>query len=245
MDWTDEKLADLPSNNGFRLRGLETTRLDTFVDAAFAFATTMLVISVGDIPNNYSELIYALKGIPAFAMSFAAIMIFWLGHRRWSRRYGIENSKTLAISLSLIFIMLVYVYPLKLMFSAMASWVSLGYLPSEFRLTDPIEMVYLFIIYGFGIAGLTLMMLLLHWMSEYSKNKLALNELELVVTKGEIIMWAILAITGFCSGLFAWLMPPHLAIYAGFFYFNLPVSMNLAAYYMSRKVKRLRTKSLI
>ena len=47
MVWTEEKLADLPSNNGFRLRGLEATRLDTFVDAAVAFATTMLVIYAG------------------------------------------------------------------------------------------------------------------------------------------------------------------------------------------------------
>lgn len=81
----EEKLNNLSLDNDFRMRGLETTRMDTFDDAAFAFAVTMLVISIGNVPDNYKELIEALKGTPAFAMSFAAIIIFWLGHRRWSR----------------------------------------------------------------------------------------------------------------------------------------------------------------
>lgn len=33
-----------PRLSGFRLRGLEMARLETFIDAAFAFAITMLVI---------------------------------------------------------------------------------------------------------------------------------------------------------------------------------------------------------
>jgi len=238
--YKDEELSKLPVKNGFRLRGLEITRLETFIDAAFAFATTMLVISIGDIPNNYSELILALKGTPAFVMSFEAIMIFWLGHRRWSRRYGLEDGNTLLISLFLIFVVLVYVYPLKLMFSAVANWASGGYFPSEFRLTEPYELIHLFVIYGFGFAGLTLTMLLLHWHSLRLKHTLSLNQIEIVITKGEINLWMILAATGFLSGLFAATMPDRIAIYAGFIYFNLPVTMNIAAYRFSRKVKRLQ-----
>ena len=32
----------LPQLRGFRLRGMEMTRLETFIDAAFAFAISML-----------------------------------------------------------------------------------------------------------------------------------------------------------------------------------------------------------
>ena len=37
-------LDALPRSKGFRLRGMEPTRLETFIDAAFAFPITMLVI---------------------------------------------------------------------------------------------------------------------------------------------------------------------------------------------------------
>lgn len=51
---TKDSINNLPKENHFRFRGIETTRLDTFIDAAFA--TTMLVISVANIPENFSEL---------------------------------------------------------------------------------------------------------------------------------------------------------------------------------------------
>ena len=38
-------LDGLPRLNGFRLRGMQMTRLETFIDAAFAFAISMLVIA--------------------------------------------------------------------------------------------------------------------------------------------------------------------------------------------------------
>jgi len=38
-------LDSLPRLGGFRLRGIGMTRLETFIDAAFAFAITMLVIA--------------------------------------------------------------------------------------------------------------------------------------------------------------------------------------------------------
>ena len=243
MIWTEEQLAQLPKKDGFRMRGLETTRLDTFIDAAYAFATTMLIISLGDIPDSYDSLILALKGTPAFAMSFAAIVIFWLGHRRWSRRYGLEDGRTILISLFLIFVTLVYVYPLKLMFSALATWFSGGFFPSEFKLNDVQELVYLFAIYGFGFAVLTLMLLLLHWHCQSKKKELGLNKIEMTITKGEINLWMILCLTGFASGLFALVMPLKIAVYAGFVYFNLPFTMNIAAFRFSKKVKRLLKES--
>lgn len=44
MQWTVEDLAKLPREDGFRLRGQQVTRLETFVDAAFAFALMALMI---------------------------------------------------------------------------------------------------------------------------------------------------------------------------------------------------------
>ena len=55
---------------GFRRRGDRTTRLEAFVDAAFAFALSLMVIAVGSVPRSPEELSVALKGVPAFAACF-------------------------------------------------------------------------------------------------------------------------------------------------------------------------------
>jgi len=81
------RLTTLPAKNGFRQRGVEMSRLETFTDAAFAFAVTLLVIGGGDsIPMSFEEMVRAIKQVPAFAASFANIMLFWYAHHIWSRR---------------------------------------------------------------------------------------------------------------------------------------------------------------
>ena len=77
--------------DGFRERGGEVTRIEAFVDAAFAFAMSMLVISVGTIPDSIPKLLEALKGTPAFAACFAQLAVFWYAHMKWSRRYGLDD----------------------------------------------------------------------------------------------------------------------------------------------------------
>ena len=65
MRWTEAELAEFPTVNGFRMRGLETTRLDSLIHAAFAFVLSMLVISHGGIPSSFQELLMGIKNIPA------------------------------------------------------------------------------------------------------------------------------------------------------------------------------------
>ena len=67
--WTESELNLLPIENNVRLRGLEVTRLDTFIDAAFAFVLTLLVISFDQIPSNYDEMMVAIKRIPGFSLA--------------------------------------------------------------------------------------------------------------------------------------------------------------------------------
>ena len=83
-------LDELPRLRGFRLRGIEMTRLETFIDAAFAFAVTVMVIAGDRAPDNITALLDAFKNVPAFVASVAVLAIFWRGHWLWSRRYGLS-----------------------------------------------------------------------------------------------------------------------------------------------------------
>ncbi len=223
--------------NGFRLRGREMTRLETFLDAAFAFAMTMLVISIGDIPNNFQELTNALKGVPAFAASFASILTFWAGHRKWSRAYGFEDGPTVLISLVMVFILLVYIYPLRMVFNALFAWITGGWIVAEFTLRSGEELALLFVIYGIGFTALAATMILLYWRALKVSLEIPLDALERLRTRSEIASWTVLAATAFVSTLFALIMPVHIGIFAGFTYATLPFTMTTVSTVYKSKEK--------
>src|SRR5438477_12584979 len=98
-------LDTLPCRGGFRLRGLDMTRLEGFVDAAFAFAVSLLVIAGQQVPDNIETLLNAFRNVPSFGASIAVLAIFWRGHWLWSRRYGLEDTVSIWISWAIIFTM--------------------------------------------------------------------------------------------------------------------------------------------
>src|SRR5881227_3748402 len=125
-------LDALPRLGGFRLRGIEMTRLETFIDAAFPFAISMLVIAAQQIPDNIVALLAAFKNVPTFICSIAVLGIFWRGHWLWSRRYVLEDGVSILISWAMIVTILIFIYPLKAIFGAMWNFLSDGQVGQPF-----------------------------------------------------------------------------------------------------------------
>jgi uncharacterized membrane protein len=219
--WTESELNLLPIENNVRLRGLEVTRLDTFIDATFAFVLTLLVISFDQIPSNYDQMMVAIKRIPGFFASFSILMMFWLSHRGWSRKYGLETRRSIFLSLAIIFIILVYIYPLRIIFEAMFFQLSNGYFTADFRIEDNHELRGMFLFYSSGSLLMAVVFCDLYRSALKSKSSLALNAAEQLATKGFIRAWLVVLLVSIVSLVLAYFLPDDLVALAGYVYFFL------------------------
>jgi uncharacterized membrane protein len=177
-------------DHGFRIRGASPTRVDAFVDAAFAFAVTLLVISIGHLPASVGDLVQALRGVPAFAASFYVISRFWLAHRSWSRHYGIEDAYGVRLSLALVFLVLVYVYPLRMVAELTLASFSGGALeetPIVVHSITDLRMIY--VVFGIGYALTAVIFVLLHRHALALAAALALTEAERIRTRTICRRW--------------------------------------------------------
>jgi len=192
--------------DGFLERGASVTRLEAFVDAAFAFAVTMLVISLDAIPDSISGMLQALKGVPAFAASFAQIMLFWSAHATWSRRFGVDDRGSTQLSLVLVFLVLVYVYPLKILFGSFFAWVSGGWLPQVAVIRTLADLQGMFTMYGLAFGSLSLLMAALNRHALRTLVSPPLDEAEREQTRREIVRWLFSALVAAGSIVFAMLL---------------------------------------
>src|SRR5467141_1275316 len=149
-------LDALPRLRGFRLRGIAMTRLETFIDAAFAFAISMLVIAAQQIPDNIQALLAAFKNVPTFVCSIAVLGIYWRGHWLWSRRYGLEDSVSILISWAMIVTILIFIYPLKAIIREMWYSISSGQIGEPFSLhTTESQARTIFVVYALGLIAIS------------------------------------------------------------------------------------------
>jgi len=199
-------------------RGQNMTRLDTFTDAAFAFAAALLAISIDQVPETYPELVDALKDAPAFAASFGILLLFWRAHQTWSDRYGLEDLPSVLLTFALILVVMIYVYPLKIMFGAAFHFLSDGWLPSSFELGSLQQFRVVLTVYGLGfflLAGLISTLYLHAWRL---RERLSMHAREAFDTAGESLSWLIVALFGLFSVSLGWLLPNGLLPFAAWIY---------------------------
>lgn len=218
------------TNDGFRLRGAEMTRIETFTDAAFAFALTLLVVSLAP-PTSLVAMQAALRDVPAFVLSAALLMMFWWGHHQWSRRFGLDDAPTVVLSCALVATVLVYVYPLRFMFGLMMSWIGgMTGLPlgsGALRIAALTDINRMFVIYGFGFVAMCLALLLLNLHAWRRRDALELDAVERHLLRAELGAWTIVAGTGLLSVLVGLLVPARWVGAPGWAYMVLPIAMPL------------------
>ncbi|MGD9386946.1 MAG: TMEM175 family protein [Gammaproteobacteria bacterium] len=208
----------------FPRRGHEVTRLSTFTDAAFAFAAALLAISIDDIPSSYAELTLALKDGPAFVASLAILLLYWRAHQTWSTRFGLEDLGSVLLTFGLVTVVMIYVYPLKIMFGAAFHFMSGGWLPLGFSLNSAQEFRGLLTIYGVGFIALNSLVAGLYFRAWRQRDQLAMSAAEAFDCGAESVAWLIVGSFGLLSIVLAWTLPEHLLSIASWVYMLLIVA---------------------
>jgi uncharacterized membrane protein len=230
-----EDLDALPRLDGFRLRGIEMTRLETFIDAAFAFAVTMVVIAADRVPDDIGTLLAAFRNVPAFVASVAVLGIFWRGHWKWSRRYGLEDGVSIVVSWALLVTVLIYIYPLKALFGSMFSLVSHGQLGQALGLRTETQARSLFAIYALGFTAIATEIFLLHLRAWHLREPLRLNEREKILTRAELSGWTIPMSVGLVALIFALTLPFRRVDWSGWIYFSMAILVPLHRWIVRRR----------
>lgn len=194
-------------------------RVDNFTDAAFAFAVSLMVVGAGGSASDAATLESAVAAIPSFAIGFAIIALFWFSHLQWRVLRGTGDWRSLLLTLLLIFMVLVYIVPLRSMAVAFAAFLSGT--PGGYRGS----LGQLFTVYGMGFTAMSLVTIFLF------RDALRNRDLEPEnrrAAAGQSWIWTILATTGALSTILAMIPGPHL--FAPFLYATLPVTIPLFAW---------------
>ena len=210
----------VPPEKHFRWRGGEITRLEGFTDAVFAFAVTLLVVSL-EVPKTFDELILAMKGFVAFAICFAILVQVWYFHYKFSRRYGLQTTYTIILNAALVFVVLFYVYPLKFLFTLAVGGISGVTVPLE-QLRNMVKTYHdlsvLWLVYSAGVIAVYGLFALLYQYAYKKRHELELNEYEALCTRNAVIHFAGFSGVGALVAVAAVVTPPRYVGYAGFLF---------------------------
>jgi hypothetical protein len=170
------------ADKDFRWRGGEISRLEGLSDAVFAFAVTLLVVSL-EVPETFDELLRVLRGFFAFAVCFGILFWVWYDHYRFFRRYGLDDGFTTTLTGALLFIVLFYVYPMKFLFSTLFDQL-FGEAPAN--VIEPRQVPLLMLVYGAGFIAIQLVFILLYLHAYGLADRLELDDYERLTTRAEI-----------------------------------------------------------
>lgn len=235
----------LTGEKSFRWRGTSQTRLESFSNAVFGFAVTLLVVA-SEVPQTFGQLEEAMRGFVAFGLCFSVLVMLWHYQASYFRRYAINDSVSVVLTAILLFLVLFYVYPLKFLTTMIVEALAGNWsvtLPDGSvvpRITSG-ETPRLMLIYSGGYCVIFLLFSTLYYRAYRFREVLQLNSDETFITTLSLQNCLIQAAIGLTSVLMAWLVPPTFAPLSGLIYFLIGPCIGLNVWIQLRKRKRAET----
>jgi uncharacterized membrane protein len=220
-------------------RRREVSRIEGFSDAVFAFAITLLVVSL-EVPKTFHELTLTIEGFPAFAVAFALLFQIWWRHYRFFRSYDLEDSYVIAVTGVLLFVVLFFVYPMKFLWAL--PFASLQGREVTEQVITLAEVPLLFVVYGAGVVAVFSLLALLYHHAYTRRDVLALTPAEILEVRVDVYRNVAIAIWGVASILVAVItgrLAPRLVGLAGYLYTGIGLSEWSLGEYRRRQLAKV------
>ncbi len=234
------------AKNDFRWRSGEISRIEGFSDAVFAFAVTLLVVSL-EVPETFTELWEKMHGFVAFTICFVMLFTVWYDQYIFFRRYALKDTLTTWLNGALLFVVLFYVYPLKFLFSMLVkvfTGASLRvHLPngSTAWIIEKDQVGTLMIVYALGFIAVSFIFVVLYNHAYRRRANLELNEMEMIDTKTTIQSHVINIAIGLMSILIISIGGTKSTLWAGMAYWLIAPLQTANGMIMGRRRKKIET----
>ncbi len=167
----------------FRWRGEEISRIESFSDSVFAFAITLVIVSL-EVPKSFAQMRDVMQGFIGFAACFSLMLWIWYEHYIFFRRYGLSDKKIIVLNAALLFVVLFYSFPLKFVFGFLFSrFLGLEQIQS-LTLSESKQMMYFFNAGFLAVEGIFFMFYRHAWSLRVD---LELTDIEIFDTKTAFI----------------------------------------------------------
>jgi uncharacterized membrane protein len=221
-------------------RRREVSRIEGFSDGVFAFAITLLIVSL-EVPKTFDELMHVIRAFPVFAVSFALLFQIWWRHYRFFRRYDIEDATVIALTGVLLFVVLFFVYPLKFLWSLLYLQIAERATGAEMMRLDQVPA--LFFVYGGGIVATFGILATLYRHAFVHRVELELDPVEVLETRVDVYRNVAIAALGLLSILLAAILPsiasPRWLGLAGWVYGGIGITEWQLGAYLARQRKKV------
>lgn len=159
-----------------------TSRIEAFSDAVFAFAATLMVVSL-DANEDFLLVASTTTSFVSFGASFFVLATLWKLHYNFFRRTNYVDDLIIAINIILLFVVLYYVFPLKSLLNSL-----LGRQGITLK-----GLAALFELYGLGFLLIFLCFSLMYYRA-YKKCKEVENSIDLLFYTRHFAIFVIVAV---------------------------------------------------
>lgn len=199
------------------------------------------------IPETFEQLWVSLAEIIPFAICVTLITLIWYQHYIFFLKYGLQDKKTILLNTLLLFLLLVYVYPLKFLarflteiYGGLLGFFETDY--SSFGEYSHQNLKWLMMTYGFGAFAIFMVIALMYFHALKRKEALKLTTYETYTTRKHVWANLIQCSIPLISFIFTWIDPSGdyiTFVIGGFLYFLHIPSMVIFGHYTNKKANKI------